>query len=56
MEDYDVLMYNQDNHDIIDGIHHAKVDVVNLKQYVKKMVEKFMKGNVVEVPTGAVIW
>ena len=52
------------NFDIIDGendkkhhyIHHSKVDVVNLKNYVKKMIDKFMKGNVVEVPTGAVIW
>lgn len=56
VEDYDVLMYNQDNFDIINGIHHAKVDVVNLKKYVKKMIDKFMRGNVIEVPSGAVIW
>ena len=49
-------MYKQDNYDIIDNIHHSKVDVVNLKNYVRKMIGKFMKGNVVEVPTGAVIW
>ena len=56
VEDYDVFMYNQDNFDTIGGIHHSKVDVVNLKKYVKKMIEKFMRGNVIEVPSGAVIW
>lgn len=56
VQDYDVFMYKQDNYDIIDNIHHSKVDVVNLKNYVRKMIDKFMKGNVVEVPTGAVIW
>lgn len=56
VEDYDVFMYNQDNHDIIDGVHYAKVDIVNLKEYVKKLISKFKKGNVIEVPTGAVIW
>ena len=56
VEDYDVFMYNQDNHEIIDGVHYAKVDIVNLKEYVKKLISKFKKGNVIEVPTGAVIW
>lgn len=33
----------------------AEVDVVNLKEYVKDIIKKFMKSNVVEVPTGTVI-
>lgn len=56
VEDYDVFMYNQDNYDLIDGVHYAKADVVNLKKYVKKIIDKFKNGNVIEVPTGAVIW
>lgn len=56
VEDYDVFMYNQDNFDTIDGIHYSKVDIINLKKYVKKLIDKFMKGNVVEVPSGMVIW
>lgn len=32
------------------------VDVTNLKDYVKVIINKYMKGNIVEVPSGAVIW
>lgn len=34
----------------------AYVDVTNLKDYVKVIINKYMKGNIVEVPSGAVIW
>lgn len=32
------------------------VDVTNLKDYVKVIINKYMKGNIVEVPSGAIIW
>jgi hypothetical protein len=32
------------------------VDVTNLKDYVKVIINKYMKGNIIEVPSGAVIW
>ena len=32
------------------------VNVTNLKDYVKVIINKYMKGNTVEVPSGAVIW
>lgn len=58
--DYDVLMHYQDNIDennlknnnTIDSI----VDVVNLKDYVKEKLNLYLSNNVVEVPTGFVIW
>ena len=31
-------------------------DIINLKEYVKRMIQKYMNGNVVEVPSGTVIW
>lgn len=34
----------------------AEVDVINLKDYVKDIIKKFMNSNVVEVPTGSVIY
>lgn len=51
--------YNQDICNVItDGmpVRDSIVDVVNLKEYVKQIILKYMKGNVVEVPSGAVIW
>ena len=38
--------------DILD----TTVDITNLKEYVKTLIAKYMKGNTVEVPSGAVIW
>lgn len=34
----------------------AEVDIINLKDYVKDIIKKFMSSNVVEVPTGTVIY
>jgi hypothetical protein len=51
--------YNDEVCDVIKTgkkIRDSIVDMVNLKDYVKKMILKYMKGNIVEVPTGAVIW
>lgn len=53
---------NSYNHSICNVIKDGKpvrdsiVDVVNLKNYVKQIILKYMKGNVIEVPSGAVIW
>lgn len=53
---------NNYNQNICDKIKDDKpvrdsiVDMVNLKDYVKSIIQKYMKGNVIEVPSGAVIW
>lgn len=60
IKDYDALVHFQDNIDdhnlktnkVIDSI----VDVVNLKDYVKEKLNLYLGNNVVEVPTGMVIW
>jgi hypothetical protein len=59
----DNFLYGNDyNKNVCDVIKTEKpvrdsiVDTVNLKDYVKQMILKYMKGNVVEVPSGAVIW
>lgn len=57
-------VYDGSNHNetVCDTIKEGKpvrdsiVDVVNLKDYVKSIILKYMKGNVIEVPSGAVIW
>lgn len=58
-----VYKYDNDyNQNICDKIKDDKpvrdsiVDMVNLKDYVKSIIQKYMKGNVIEVPSGAVIW
>lgn len=55
--------YGNDYNEQICNIHKdnlpfrdSNVDVTNLKEYVKKIILKYMKGNIVEVPSGAVIW
>lgn len=47
-----------DNGNVINKVpfRDSIVDVTNLKDYVKKIILKYMKGNIVEVPSGAVIW
>lgn len=60
IRDYDALVHYQDNIDwhnldknkVVDSI----VDIVNLKDYVKEKLNQFIETNVVEVPTGMVIW
>ena len=60
LKDYDALVHYQDNIDkhnldtnkVIDSI----VDVVNLKDYVKEKLNLYLGNNVVEVPTGMIIW
>lgn len=50
--EYNENVCNRVNTKILDCF--ANVD--NLKEYVKKIIDKYMKGNVIEVPSGAVIW
>lgn len=49
-------MYNQDDCDIIDGTINSKVNIKNLKDYIKSTVSSYLQGNVVEVPSGAIIY
>lgn len=42
--------YNQG--DILD----CHVNFTNFKQYIKKSIQKYLNGNIVEVPSGTVIW
>ena len=55
MEDFDTVMFSQC--DVInDGDKkYLLADIVNLKEYVSKMISTFLKGNVVQVPTGSII-
>ena len=56
---YDNNDYNQNICNKIKNdkpIRDSIVDMVNLKDYVKSIIQKYMKGNVIEVPSGAVIW
>lgn len=54
--DFDVIMYHQDDHIIDNKYHFAKADIVNLKSYIKDMIKKYSNSNIIEVPAGAVIW
>ena len=52
----DEIDYNKDQGDILPETHiDAEVDLVNLKDYVKDIIKKYMKSNVVEVPTATII-
>ena len=61
--DGDVLMFRQDdyrnikaNYTNVNGENHYFVDFVNIKDYIKEKLEKYLKGNVMEVPSGTVIY
>jgi hypothetical protein len=32
------------------------VDIVNLRSYIKDKINDYLNGNVIEVPSGAIIW
>lgn len=55
--DDDEINYNKDVHGTVNQYTNidAEVNIVNLKDYVKDIIKKYMKSNVVEVPTGTVI-
>lgn len=60
IRNYDALVHYQDN---IDWTNYSKnktydsiVDIVNLKDYVKEKINKWLGNNTVEVPTGIVQW
>lgn len=60
IREYDALAHFQDNIDI-DNYNNNKtidsfVDVINLKDYVKSKMSKWLGNNTSEVPTGSVIW
>ena len=52
------IQYNRNNFENIKPKTHidAEVDIINLKDYVKDIISKYMKSNTVEVPTGTVIY
>ena len=52
----DEIEYNKFQGDILPNTHiDAEVDLINLKDYVKDIIKKYMNSNVVEVPTGTII-
>lgn len=57
---YDALIHKQDNideHNLLENnVLDSFVDGVNLKDYIKGMIDKWMGSNTVEVPSGNVIW
>ena len=60
VRDYDSLIHYQDNIDwrnfSVNKTVDSIVDIVNLKDYVKEKLNLFLGNNIVEVPTGMVIW
>ena len=55
--DEDEIEYNKIHHGSVEKCTNidSEVNILNLKDYVKDIIKKFMKSNVVEVPTGTVI-
>jgi hypothetical protein len=49
-------MYKQSNFSKNEDTITANVDIVNLKSYLRRIVNFYMKGNVVEVPSGTIIY
>lgn len=59
VQDYDVLMHQQDNWDntnTANNVFDSYVDVVNLKNYVKEKITKYVGSNVSEVPSGTIVY
>jgi hypothetical protein len=54
--DGEVLMFRQDDYRIVNGVKHYFTDFVNIKDYIKEKLEKYLKGNIKEVPSGTVIY
>ena len=52
----EVLMFRQDDYRNVDGVKHYFTDFVNINDYIKDKLIKYMKGNVLEVPSGTVIY
>ena len=60
-KDYDVFMYHQDNYqshsiDKQNTVKDCFVSTENLRDYIKEKIRLYLDNNVVEVPSGAVIW
>ena len=55
VEDNDIE-YNKSAKVFQNQIIDSEVDILNLKDYVKTIINKYMKSNIVEVPTATVIW
>lgn len=60
VQDYDVLMHNQNDYDSHNyeenGVLDSFVDVANLKTYVKERISQYVSSNVSEVPPGTVMF
>lgn len=60
IEDYDSFIYHQDNWDADsfsrNGTIDSVVDVENIVDYVQEKINQFSAQQVVEIPTGTVIW
>lgn len=52
----EVLMFRQDDYREVDGVKHYFTDFVNINDYIKEKLNKYLKGNVMEVPSGTVIY
>lgn len=52
----EVLMFRQDDYRDVDGVKHYFTDFVNINDYIKEKLNKYLKGNVMEVPSGTVIY
>ena len=52
----EVFMFRQDDYRTVDGVKHYFTDFVNINDYIKDKLNKYLKGNVMEVPSGAVIY
>ena len=52
----EVLMFRQDDYRNVDGVKHYFTDFVNIEDYIKDKLNKYLKGNIMEVPSGTVIY
>lgn len=52
----EVLMFRQDDYRTVNNVKHYFVDFVNIEDYIKEKLNKYLKGNVMEVPSGTVIY
>ena len=58
----EVLMFRQDDYrnvkdyTNVNGVKHYFTDFVNINDYIKEKLNKYLKGNIMEVPSGTVIY
>lgn len=55
LKKYDAFIFDQQNCEISNNNVDCKVSIANIKDYISKRVEKYIKTNTTSVPTGTII-